>query len=68
MKITKSKLGDTWDLLSKLLYGDERFAYLLLKANPKHMNYVILPSGLDIVVPEIPPEKRNFNSPKSPFL
>lgn len=53
MKTTKTISGDTWDILSKRLYGNELFMDVLIKANVQHMKTAIFPSGVILNVPEI---------------
>jgi len=52
-KIHKTIEGETWDLISKAYYKNEKYVHELLKANPECRNYIVLPAGLQIVIPEI---------------
>ncbi len=61
MYVTKS--GDTWDVIAKRLYGNEVFMADLMRANPEHMNVVIFPSSVRLVVPEIKTVKTADNLP-----
>ena len=54
MRIHKTIEGETWDYIAKKYYGDERFMDILLNANPKYRNYLILPAYLEIIIPELP--------------
>lgn len=52
-KIHKTIEGETWDLISKIYYGSEKYVHELLISNPEYREYIVLPAGLEIVVPEI---------------
>lgn len=64
-----TKQGDTFDIIAKQVYGDERLASTLMQANPHLLDYIIFPAGLTINVPAVdlvrsaatstPPWKRN---------
>lgn len=65
----KTVQGDTWDLISWKNYGSEFYVDVLMKANPDLMDYVIFPSGVQVIIPEVkektgsenlPPWKRNL--------
>lgn len=53
MKIYRTVLGDTWDLIAFKLYGNEYYMNQLLDANPKHLDTVIFEAGIVLNVPEI---------------
>jgi len=55
--------GDTWDLISFKVYGDERYLDRLILANPAHAYLVRLPAGLVLTVPEIPTPDTSPNLP-----
>lgn len=44
--------GDMWDSIAYKLYGSESGLNALLEANPAYMDYVVLPGGLTLKVPE----------------
>ena len=48
-----TRQGDTWDVISKRLYGDERFMDVLIRANINHRKTVVFSYGKRLVVPEI---------------
>lgn len=48
--------GDVWDLISYRVYGDEGFIAQLIAANPEHRHSVVMPSGIDLVIPDVPEE------------
>lgn len=45
--------GDTWDIVSKKLYGTEYRTDVLMKANPDHADVIMFSSGVHLIVPEI---------------
>ncbi|GIO39077.1 membrane protein [Paenibacillus antibioticophila] len=49
--------GDTFDSISFRLFGTERFAVELMKANPEQLNTVVFGAGVVLTVPEIPAEQ-----------
>ncbi|GEN83632.1 membrane protein [Sporosarcina luteola] len=62
--------GDTWDILSKKVYGSEFHTDMLMKANPDVVDVIMFSSGVLLLVPEIdtveqfdslPPWKRVSN-------
>ena len=67
----KTVQGDTWDIISKKIYGTEKFMTLLMTSNPKIADIVIFPAGIEIQAPQInttsetlqglPPWKRGKN-------
>lgn len=65
MKYTASE-RETYDQIAQHLYGDEKYAYLLLQANP-HLSHKIMMSGGEVLTApdkprdkstELPPWKR----------
>ena len=53
MKTIKTQQGDTWDILAKRSYGDERFMDVLIKANPTHQEVMFFSAGVILDVPAI---------------
>lgn len=52
--------GDTWDMIAKAVYGEERYAALLMEANPKLLDYFVFPEGIILVIPEVPEESADM--------
>lgn len=52
-KYTTSQ-GDTWDIIAKKEYGNERQMHLLIAANPAHNRVLFFSAGVVLVVPEAP--------------
>lgn len=53
MATTQSRMGETWDMVAKRVYGDERFMNVLIAANINLRHIVVFPYGVEIVTPEI---------------
>ena len=48
--------GDTWDGIAFRVYegkGGEKLTTILIEANPTHINTVIFPAGIPLVIPEV---------------
>lgn len=45
--------GDTWDIVSKKMYGTEFRTDVLMKANPDHADVIMFSSGEQLIVPEV---------------
>lgn len=52
-----TKQGDTWDLMSYDLYGNEKYMHYLTEANMPLLDILVFPSGVVIHVPELPEER-----------
>lgn len=53
MATTTTRQGDTWDILSKRLYGNEHYMEKLIEANLEHRKTVVFSYGTVINVPDI---------------
>ncbi len=49
----KTVQGDTWDIVSKKLYGTEKYMSLLIQNNPAYSEIVIFPAGIELIAPKI---------------
>ena len=56
MKQYRTVQGDTWDLIAKKQYGDEKKLDILMMNNFSLLNYVIFPAGILVDIPELPDE------------
>ncbi len=45
--------GDTFDQIALHVYGDENYAYMLMNANPQHVNKAVFHGGEILLVPEL---------------
>lgn len=48
--------GDSWDVISKKVYGSENHIDALIEQNWRERSRVIFPAGVALNVPEIPPQ------------
>ncbi len=55
-----TRQGDTWDVISKRLYGDERFMDVLIRANINHRKTVVFSYGKRLAAPEINTQNSGF--------
>lgn len=53
MRRYTTALGDTWDLISYKLYGNEHLMSVLIEANPLFREMVLFSADMVIAVPEI---------------
>lgn len=51
-----TKQGDTWDLMSYDLYGNEKYMRYLMEANLPLLDILVFSSGTVIHVPDLPEE------------
>ena len=56
MKQYRTVQGDTWDLIAKKQYGDEKKLDILMMNNFSLLNYVVFPAGILVDFPELPDE------------
>ena len=57
MDIYVTTQGDCWDSLAYELYGDEKYMQLLIEANWPLLDILVFPSGVEIIVPDMPDEE-----------
>ena len=48
--------GDTWDLISWKLYGEEKYMRYLIEANRPYIDTLIFSAGTKLIVPDLPEE------------
>lgn len=53
MATITTQQGDTWDKLSKKIYGNELYMDVLINANIKHRKTLVFSAGVKLEVPEI---------------
>nr|DAM54011.1 MAG TPA: baseplate wedge protein [Caudoviricetes sp.] len=58
MKQYRTVQGDTWDLIAKKQYGDEKKLDILMMNNFSLLGYVVFPAGVLVDVPELPDEEQ----------
>jgi phage tail protein X len=57
-----TRQGDTWDIIAYQQLGDELLLGKLKEANPRHMEYVIFPAGIKLVIPSVSAEEAAQNN------
>lgn len=50
--------GQTWDQIAKEVYGKEKYADVLMEANPKLLDTFIFSAGVVVNTPEIAVEEK----------
>lgn len=53
----KTIQGDTWDLIAYKLFGSEKYMKNLIEANWPLLDVLIFPSGIELMVPDLPEEQ-----------
>lgn len=48
--------GDTWDIIARKVYGDEKYAGYLMENNRLLLEYMIFPGGITLDIPELTEE------------
>ena len=62
MATTVTRHGETWDMISYRVYGDEHWTWLLVDAN-RHLRAVrIFSAGVRLTVPALPEEAASRSS------
>lgn len=56
MKTYMTVQGDTWDLISYKLFGDEKYMRYLIEANWDYADVLVFSSGTVLTVPDLPNE------------
>lgn len=54
-----TKLGDTWDVVSLLMYDSELFVDELIQANWHLRDVAMFSAGISLTIPPIAAERRN---------
>jgi phage tail protein X len=69
-KIYKTIAGDTFDIAAYKMLGDESYTDKIMALNPAHIDTVVFPAGVELIIPEktlksapsLPPWKRKGTS------
>lgn len=48
--------GDTWDMIAKTVYNDEKRMDVLMEHNRDLLDYLIFPAGITLKIPDKLPE------------
>lgn len=57
METYETVQGDTWDMIAKKVYGEERYAGYLMESNRLLLDYMIFPGGVALSIPELTEEQ-----------
>lgn len=57
METYKTVQGDTWDMIAKKVYGEEKYAGYLMESNRLLLDYMIFPGGVVLSIPELTEEQ-----------
>lgn len=55
-----TKQGQAWDQIAKEVYGKEIYADFLMEKNPRHLNILVFPAGIELNVPPLPEERKDL--------
>lgn len=53
MKEYTTVQGDTWDKISYMVYGKEKYMDVLMQNNSSLLDYFIFPAGITLNIPEL---------------
>lgn len=67
MATVTTKSGETWDMISLRVYGDEHFMSVLMEANMHHRNTVIFSYGVVLNVPDIDTTSPSYEANLPPW-
>ena len=62
MATTTTRHGETWDMISYRVYGDEHWTWRLVNANRELRHVRLFSAGIKITVPPLPEEAASRNS------
>lgn len=57
METYETVQGDTWDMIAKKVYGEEKYAGYLMESNRLLIDYMIFPGGVALSIPELTEEQ-----------
>lgn len=60
MTTYKTISGQTWDMISKEVYGTELNVGALMEANPKLLDIFIFPADIELTIPEVDEENTDL--------
>lgn len=55
-----TKQGQAWDQIAREVYGNEIYADFLMENNPRHLNVLIFPAGIELNTPKLPEQKKDL--------
>ena len=63
MQVYITREGQAWDQIAKEVWGKEHLLHFLMDANPEYLHYSLLPGGLKLRVPDLPPQDKEVEAP-----
>ena len=54
--------GDTWDVISKKVYGKELLMHHLMAANTEHIDVFVFGAGVKLVVPDVDTTETSYST------
>lgn len=54
MSLYTTVLGQTWDMVAKEVYGNEKYADFLMENNPQKLHIFVFSAGETLNIPELP--------------
>lgn len=57
METYETVQGDTWDMIAKKVYGEEKYAGYLMESNRLLLDYMIFPGGVALSISELTEEQ-----------
>lgn len=54
--------GETWDVISKKVYGNELFMHHLMAANCEHIDVFVFKAGVKLIVPDVDTTEVSYNT------
>ena len=55
--------GETWDVIAKRIWGEERLMHKLIEANPAYQETVFFSAGIVLTVPAVETPAKVLNLP-----
>ncbi len=49
--------GDTWDMIAKKVYGNEKCLDILMQSNFPLLDYLVFPAGIEVLITDKPPDR-----------
>jgi len=53
MRAHKTSYGETFDIMAKTYYGNEKLMHYIIEANPKYRKKVFFDGQFEIVIPDL---------------
>lgn len=50
--------GDTWDMIAKKVYGNEKCLDILMQSNFPLLDYLVFPAGIEVLIPDKLPDRQ----------